>query len=160
MAIVRPMELRDIGPATELMEDLAARGKFLGSEFFADDYVERQNGFVETFLMSLNTPDMSLNLVGEHNGEIVMVFVAHLQGNYPYAKRKKTAYVPVLWFKDIPKIMAGRIIVKGLPILKEFLQSHGVDNFYGNTFHADDRARKLMRRINAKATYIRYECEV
>jgi hypothetical protein len=160
MAVVRKMELRDLGKATELMEDLAARGVFLGSDFFSPEYVDRQNGFMETLLMGLNTPDVSLNLVGEHNGEIVMVFVAHLHANYPYAKHKKGVYIPVLWFKDIPKIIAGRLIERGKPIFFDFLREKETTYFFGNTFHADERARKLMRKLNLKATYIRYEAEV
>lgn len=160
MAVVRKMELRDLGAVAELMEDLAARSKFLGSDFFSEDYQERQNGFIETALMALNTPDVSLSLVAEHNGEIVMLFIAHLQGNYPYAKHKRTVYVPVLWFRELPQVIAGRIIVRGLPILKDFMEEKGTTQFFGNTFYANESARKLMRRLNLKASYIRYECEV
>jgi hypothetical protein len=160
MATVRPMELRDVGKAAELMEDLAAWGALLGSDFFSPDYAERQNGFVETLLMGINTKDVSLNLVAEHKGEIVMVFVAHLHGNYPYAKYKRALYVPALCFGKIPKVVAGRIIIKGLSILKEFMKEKEVNYFFGNTFHADSRARKLMRKLKLKATYIRYEAEV
>jgi hypothetical protein len=160
MTVVRKMELRDIGQAADMMEDLAARGVFLGSDFFSPDYADRQNGFVEALLMGIKSPDVSFNLVGEHNNEIVMIFLSHLHGNYPYARHKKGAYIPTLWFKEVPKIVAGRIIVKGEKMFKEFLKEKEVAYVFGNTFHADERARKLMRRLKLKATYIRYEAEV
>jgi hypothetical protein len=160
MATVRKMEMRDVGKAAELMEDLAARGKFLGADFFSEDYTDRQNGFYDTLVMGLKNPEGSLSLVGEHNGEVVMVFVAHLHNNYPYAKHKVGVYIPVLWFKEISKIVAGRIIVKGTNIFFDFLKEKETNYFFGNTFHADDRARKLMRRLKLKATYIRYEGEI
>jgi hypothetical protein len=161
MAIVRPMEPRDIGPVLALMEDMAERSENLGSPFFDTVSTNRQNGFVETLKASMDNPEHSLLLVGEHKGEIVAALVAHLCRNYPYAKSLTDVFVPALWFRSkVNPIVAGRILVSGIKKLRDFSQNKECGTIFGNTYHADERARKLMRRMNFRATYIRYEVEV
>jgi hypothetical protein len=161
MATVRKMEYRDIGPVEEILNGMALRGEELGSDFFHPDAIDRANGFNRVLVAGLESPDQSLLLVGEHGGEIVAVLMAHLNGNYPYARERLTAYVPALWFKNgVEPFVAGRILIRGMEILKNFMQEKQTGKLFGNTYHADERARKLMRRMGFKATYIRYEVEV
>jgi hypothetical protein len=161
---VRPLEYRDLDSVLALLEDMAHYNVIHGGKFFEPDVQARRNGFMETLVKILSIPEFykeSLLLVGDYQNQPAAVLMAHAMNNYPYARHKKGIYIAALWFKKgVPPAAAAGIMRHGLTHLRQFTEEQQATTFFGHTFHADMRARKLMQKIGLRASFIRYEGEV
>jgi len=143
------------------MSETEAHQEKLGSRFLEPSMTDRNNGFIETLIGTMSVPDKALSMVAEHNGEVVGYVGALLHYSYPYARHRVSVYVMNASLKqDVDKWLKAVIIKSAFSRLVQWGKNLGATEIFGSTYHADESARAMLRRLKLRASYVRYGAEI